>query len=126
MSSRFVIALFFMVLASLLLVGGTSIKENDAGSQARFSYLPKTNQIEQLNYSVVFTTVLPISTPPSTTPVPPTATPLPSPVPPSPTPAVGESGSRSGSPVFLIFLVIIFGGIVLAVIISTLKIGRRR
>ncbi|MEI6043414.1 MAG: hypothetical protein WCS37_03370 [Chloroflexota bacterium] len=125
MTFRFSTALILLIVTSLLFVGNANAKEDEAGLQARHSYLSQTYRID---YSVVFTTPPQLATPPSVTPVPPTATSLPSPTPvsPSPKPVAGESASRPNSSIFLVFVVIIFGGIVLATVVSTLKIGRRR
>jgi len=117
MVSRFAIALIFLGLGLSLISFGLISSENKiTGSLTRFSAIADTTQIY---YTSVFTT--PVAVVATPTPLPPTPAPTPTPVPKT----VSSSGS-GGSPIFLIFLVIIFGGIVLAVVASTIRVGRRR
>ncbi len=108
---RYGFALGLLGLALILFSGAVAAKsENKAGpDEARLSsaYQPAPTP-----------TIAP----------PPTATSTP--VPPKPTPtligASSTTSSGSSSSVFLVFLALIFGGIVLAVIFSFVRLGRRR
>lgn len=132
MAYRFAFSLVLLALGfGLFSLNLTLGKNEDAGLSARFSYATISETPD--HSSLIVAPIPPTSeassniqaTPaaqPTATPVPPTATPPP----PTPTPASSESGSRSGSSVFITFLIIIFGGIILAVVVSTRRVGRRR
>ena len=119
---RYATALLFVAFAFGLFVNNFAAAKTEnlkAGPVTRLSSSPQTGKLVELSYSTAFTTATAVQATP-------TPAPSPTPVPPTPTPPATQSGSGGNSPIFLIFLVIIFGGFILALAFATIRSRLRR